>query len=215
MEESRTRVIVDKRESGTDVVRWLRGLADLEMRKLDVGDYAVSDRIIIERKSAEDFLQSIVDRRLIRQMRELSESCDRPVLIIEGNEIFSRRLIHPNAIRGAIASVVADYGISIIRSQDAEDTAKLIAALARREQVKDKREVSFRPKIRRPSVQEFQRFVVEGLPGISCVLAKRLLEHFKTVENIMRASEEELMKVRGIGKNKARALRLVLTSQYE
>lgn len=59
-----------------------------------------------------------------------------------------------------------------------------------------------------------QRFVVEGLPGVSSVLAERLLQHFGSVEAVMRASEEELMRVKGIGRVKARRIRELLTLRY-
>jgi Fanconi anemia group M protein len=214
MGEGKVTVIVDRRESGSNVLRWLRELVNVEMRSLDAGDYVVSTRIGIERKSVDDFLQSIVDRRLIRQMRELSELYERPVLILEGRELFSRRLIHPNAIRGALASLIADMGVSVVSTEDEEDSARLIAALARREQVEERREVASRAKPRRPEVHELQRFVVEGLPGVSCVLAVRLLKRFGTVEGIVLASEKELMEVPGIGRKKARAIREVLSSPY-
>ena len=63
-------------------------------------------------------------------------------------------------------------------------------------------------------VHQMQRFIVEGLPGISATMAERLLLHFGTVERIMTASEEELMEVEGIGKKKARAIREVLRKKY-
>ncbi|MEM2875161.1 MAG: ERCC4 domain-containing protein [Candidatus Hadarchaeales archaeon] len=214
MGEGRIRIIADRRENGSGVVRWLRELAEVELRNLPAGDYVVSDRVIVERKSADDFLQSIVDRRLVRQAGKLSLSCERPVLIVEGNKIFSRRLIHPNAIRGAMASIVLDHGLSILRSEDEEDTAKIIVALARREQLKERRDISIRAKIRKLTLGEIQRFVVEGLPGISSVLAERLLKRFGTVERIMSASQEELMETPGIGRKKARTIRLILTSRY-
>jgi len=46
-------------------------------------------------------------------------------------------------------------------------------------------------------------------------LAERLLKHFKTVENVFTAKEEELMKVEGVGKERAKKIREVLTAEYE
>ncbi|MEM2878678.1 MAG: ERCC4 domain-containing protein [Candidatus Hadarchaeales archaeon] len=214
MDANRIKVIADRRESGSGVLRWLREIADVRLSTIDAGDYVVSDRICIERKSAGDFLQSIVDRRLARQMRDIAKLYEKPVLILEGGDLFSRRSIHPNAIRGALASLVTDLGVSVIPSEGEEDTARIIAALARREQTKDGREPVLRAKPKADGIQKMQKFVVEGLPGISCVLAKRLLKHFGTVERIMRASQEELMKVPGIGKKKAHGIRVVLSSAY-
>jgi len=50
------------------------------------------------------------------------------------------------------------------------------------------------------SLNERQQFLVEGLPNVSAVLAKRLLMHFGSIKDIANASEEELQEVEGIGK---------------
>jgi len=81
--------------------------------------------------------------------------------------------------------------------------------------VEEAREVSIRGERKALTLPEQQRFVTEGLPGVSAVLAKRLLEHFGTVERVMSASERELREVRGIGKEKAREIRKVLGSRYK
>ena len=64
------------------------------------------------------------------------------------------------------------------------------------------------------SLVENQQFVVEGLPNISAVLAKRLLHHFGSVRGIVNASEEELCEVQGIGKNIASDIVKLLNSDY-
>ena len=68
------RIYVDEREKNSGVPEILRGLGvTVIYRKLDVGDYVVSDRTAIERKSAGDFIRSIIDGRLFDQCRRLSE----------------------------------------------------------------------------------------------------------------------------------------------
>jgi Fanconi anemia group M protein len=212
----RVKIIVDHREVPSGVVHELAQLGvEVEARQLDVGDFILSDRVGVERKSVGDFLQSIVDKRLLSQAKQLSETFERPVLILEGEGLYSRRAIHPNAIRGALAALAVDFGISILPTQDEKETAAVLAIIARREQTEQAREVAVRGEAKGLTLPEQQRFVVEGLPGVSAVLAERLLAHFGTVEKVMAASEEELQKVRGIGKEKAKEIRRVLSTLFQ
>ncbi|MEW6592392.1 MAG: ERCC4 domain-containing protein [Candidatus Hadarchaeota archaeon] len=216
MGKKKLRIIADHREVPSGVVEELRKIGvGVEEMQLDVGDFILSQRVGVERKSAGDFLQSMIDGRLITQAKLLRESFERPVLIVEGKDLYNRRAIHPNAIRGALAALAIDIGIPLIPTADESDTAQLLAAIARREQAMEFKEVAIRKKICAMDPRECQRFVVEGLPGVSAVLAKRLLEHFKTVEAVMLASEKKLREVHGIGKVKAKRIRELLAAFYE
>ena len=214
--EKRIKIIADHREIPSGVVHELTQLGvEVEARQLSVGDFILSDRVGVERKSVGDFLQSIVDKRLLGQAKQLGETFERPVLILEGRSLYSRRMIHPNAIRGALAALAVEFKIPILPTRDEKETALILAAIARREQVEEAREVAIRGEPKSLALPEQQRFVVEGLPGVSAVLAKRLLEHFGTVERVMAASEDKLRQVRGIGPEKAKKIKLVLSSRYE
>ena len=209
------KIIADHREVPSGVVRELTRMgAEVETKQLEVGDFLLSERVGIERKTVEDFLQSMIDKRLMTQVRQLTENFDRPVLILEGDNLYDKRAIHPNAIKGSLASLAVDYHIPILPSKDEIETASLLYAIARREQQGVSKEIPIRGEAMGLNLPEQQRFVIEGLPGVSAVLAKRLLEHFTTVENVMKASEEELMQVHGIGKEKAANIRRVLIARY-
>jgi len=214
--EKRLKIIADHREAPSGIIDELMRLGvEVEVCQLKVGDFILSNRVGVERKSTGDFLQSIVDKRLMSQAKILRETFERPVLILEGGNLYSRRAIHPNAVRGSLAALVVDIGIPILPTRDEKETALILFAIARREQLDESREVAVRGEPKRLTLPEHQRFVVEGLPGISAVLAKRLLEHFGTVERVMCASEEELKQVHGIGREKARSIRKILASIYE
>ncbi len=216
MENKKLKLIVDHREVPSGLVDELRLLGvEVDLQQLAAGDFIVSQRVGVERKSTNDFLQSLIDGRLLEQAKTLRETFERPLLILEGGELYEKRDIHPNAIRGALASIAVDLGVPIVPTKDEQDTALFLATLARREQVQEFKEVALRRKLNGLSTAENQRFVVEGLPGVSAVLAKRLLEHFGTVSRVMCAPEEELQKVNGIGKLKAKAIHDLLSAHYE
>jgi len=207
-------VYVDSRELRSGVPKHLKELgADVEVRTLDVADYVVSEDVGIERKSANDFIQSIIDGRLFDQVERLKAAYEKPVIIIEG-ELYGVRNIHPNAIRGAIAAVTLDWGVPVLFSSGTEETAQFIYLMAKREQEERKKEVRLRSEKKALTLAERQRLIVEGLPNVSATLAKRLLAHFGNVERVFTATEEELKEVEGIGPKKAREIRKVITAPY-
>ena len=207
-------VYVDSRELRSGVPKHLKELgAEVEVRTLDVADYVVSEEVGIERKSANDFIQSIIDGRLFDQVERLKRAYEKPVIIIEG-ELYGIRNVHPNAIRGAITAVTLDWGVPILFSRTKEETAGFIYLMAKREQEERKKEVRIRSEKKALTLAERQRLIVEGLPNVSATLAKRLLRHFGNVERVFTATEEELKEVGGIGEKKAREIRKVITAPY-
>jgi Fanconi anemia group M protein len=103
----------------------------------------------------------------------------------------------------------------MIFTQDAADTAGLLYVLAKREQEDQKKEIALRGEKRAMNLSEWQRFAVESLPNVSAVLAKRLLEHFGSVEKVFTAKEKELMQVEGVGEKKAKTIRDIIRSKYD
>ncbi|HIP74984.1 MAG TPA: DEAD/DEAH box helicase [Thermococcus paralvinellae] len=207
-------IYVDSRELKSQVPKYLKELGvNVEVKTLDVGDYIVSEDVAVERKSANDFIQSIIDGRLFDQVKRLTEAYIKPVIIIEG-QLYGIRNVHPNAIRGALAAVTIDWGVPILFSSDAKETAQFIYLMAKREQEDRRKEVAVRSEKKALTLADRQRLIVEGLPYVSATLAKRLLRHFGSVERVFTAKESELMEVEGIGEKIAREIRRVITAPY-
>lgn len=207
-------VFADSREGNSKVIRHLSEMEiDVKIQSMAVADYQVSDEVAIERKTAKDFVDSIVDKRLFKQARELSEEFKRPLMILEGDDLYSG-MINPNAIRGSIASIALDFGISIIPTRNTQDTAAMIKRIAIREQSGEKVPIQIRTDKKPVSLFEQQLFIIESLPNIGPVNAKNLLEHFGSVSNVINASESELQEVEGIGLKTAKSIRNVIDSKY-
>lgn len=207
-------VFADTREGNSKVIRHLSEMEiDVKVQAMAVGDYQVSDEVVIERKTAKDFVDSIVDKRLFKQARSLMEEFKRPLIILEGDDLYNG-MINPNAIRGSIASIALDFGISIIPTRNAQDTASMIKRIAIREQSGEKTPIQIRTDKKPVNLWEQQLFIIESLPNIGPVNAKNLLEHFGTVANIINASESQLQEVEGIGKKTAANIRKVVDSKY-
>ncbi len=214
----KVRIVVDHREAKNHVFRNLQDFdVSLIRKQLVVGDYICSDRICVERKTIPDFVQSIIDRRIFRQISEISECFERPLLIIEGNPdlLFMERNVHPNTIRGALASLAVDHKIPIIWTGNAKETANQIYWIAYREQKKEKHGISIRCPKKFSSIGEQQEFLVAGLPHVNTKLSKNLLKKFKTPKHIFSAKPERLMKAEGIGREKAKRIWELLNARYE
>jgi Fanconi anemia group M protein len=209
------KIIVDNREYRSNVVKNLavKGTS-VEPQQLEVGDYVLSSRIGVERKNVDDFLESLIKGKLFKQVAQLRDAYSRPVLILEGENLFTRRNINHNAIYGSLASITVDFGIPVLTTKDAFETADLLNVIAKREQRDDKKDVAVRGDKTQMSIRERQQFIIEGLPNVSAVIAKRLLSHFSSIKDIANATEEELQDVKGVGKQIATDIVKLLNANY-
>ncbi len=212
---SKPLIYVDNRELHSSVVAHLREHpAILEERQLVIGDYICSEKVCAERKTVSDFLSSLVDQRLFSQLESLAAAYEKPILLLEGNSeaLFFERSIHPNAIRGALASISLDYRIPIIWTRNPRETAAQLYWIANREQLLEKRV----PAIRTPRPQAVPQplYLAAGLPGVNTVLAQRLLKKFRSVRALACASPEDLQVVSGIGPEKAQRIVSAFTERY-
>jgi ERCC4-type nuclease len=210
--DSVVKIYVDFHEGG--VKRYLeRYGCDIVKKKLNVGDFLLSDDVGVERKTTSDFVSSIVSGRLFQQLTHLKENFAKPLLIVEGEFFYDAGGVHENAIRGALASAAMDYGVPIIWSRDKADTAGYLYVIAKREQL-GKQEFGVKG-IRKPlSGKELQEYLVSSLPGVGRLIAANLLEKFDTVQGVFTAEEKDLRRVDKIGKKKAKKIRDVLTRRY-
>lgn len=214
VDHKRGMIFVDPRERGMARLLESRGL-EVTLRNLEVGDYVVSDRVGIERKTAQDFVASIIDpeRNLFRQLADLARSYERPILILEGRDLYSRQ-VSPSSIQGALASVAVDYGVPIIPTEDQEDTASIISLLASREG-----RAGHEPKLHghktARTLKEQQEYLISAIPSVGPSVARNLLRHFGSIERLIAASKEELQEVDMVGPKIADRIRELVGGEYK
>ncbi|HDI74985.1 MAG TPA: DEAD/DEAH box helicase, partial [Thermoprotei archaeon] len=110
------KVIADDREEGKGVIEALRRLkVEVEVKRLPVGDYLVSDEIVIERKTANDLINSIIDKRLFKQITYMRRYYSSPIFVLEGDldSVLEVRLVKKQQVLGALASL-ALMGVPIV-----------------------------------------------------------------------------------------------------
>lgn len=217
------KIIADYRERSSGIVRELakKGL-DVELQQLVIADFIIQSKnidgdiinIAIERKTVNDFLNSIIDKRLLAQLIEMKKFFSNCLLIIEGEEnIYKIRNFHPNSIRGMLATLAVDFQVPMISTKNIRDTASFLEILANRLD-KNRSMVNLMKKPKALTLKQQQEAMVMSLPGVGPQLAKNLLEKFGSVKKILSANEKQLQKVEKIGEKKAAQIRKVIDASY-
>jgi len=190
------KIIADHREKNSLVISELieQG-ADVQIKYLRVADFIIKDTAV-ERKTVSDFINSMINKRLITQLQEIKQYPSY-LLLIEGvneQELYNDEPgefgVHPNAIRGFLLSILLDFKVPIIFTKDYEDTARFLLVLAKRKE----KEASIRALKRARDKKESLQFILEGFPGIGPKTAKKLLKKYKTIKSIINTDIEELKK---------------------
>lgn len=196
-EKPKQKILIDYREKNSMVASELIHLGfEIEFLELKVGDYLVNN-IAIERKTVSDFITSMINRHLSKQIDELQQYENKLLLIegIEEHELYSENSegVSANSIRGFLLSILLKHKIPIIFTKNAEDTAKFIDVLARKKETESSLNVTKKSFNKKEQIQ----FILEGFPGIGPKTARKLLEHFKNMKNLFNSPIEEIEKIIG------------------
>ncbi|NMB66767.1 hypothetical protein GYA25_01770, partial [Candidatus Woesearchaeota archaeon] len=122
--EEKPKILIDYREKNCLVPFELKNRnLNTEFCELKVGDYLINN-LIIERKTVNDFISSMINKRILRQIEDLNQYEDK-LLIIEGieeRELYNEdnKSINSNAIRGFLLSILLNYKIPILFTKNSE-----------------------------------------------------------------------------------------------
>jgi Fanconi anemia group M protein len=191
--------------------------ASVQLAMLESADYLPSSRVGVELKLIEDFVASLIDGRLLEQLKTLRQNYERPLILLLGEQdIYGVRAVHPNAIRGMLATIAVSYAIPVLQMKTADEAAQFLIAIARREQEQQERRPFTPHASRKPaSLREQQEYLVSALPGVGPQLARTLLRRFGSVRRVFSATEDELRTVDGVGEKIAGAIKDALDKEYE
>jgi len=76
-DDSNRYIVVDDRE-----LALAKYLSNPKVKRIEIGDFIISERVAVERKTAADFVSSIVDGRLFDQAAKMKEAYEKPLIII-------------------------------------------------------------------------------------------------------------------------------------
>lgn len=189
------KIIADIHEKDSMILAELKSNKDIELsiQSLKIGDYLIN-QTVIERKTTNDFISSMLNKRLIQQLEQMQQYKNK-LLIIEGqiSSLFEKGNLHPNSIRGFILSIINNYKTNIIFTKDFQDTSQYLITLAK-QQVKPKQEISLHSRIPK-NLKQQKQYILESFPNIGPKKASLLIKKFKTLKNIFNASEEDLQEI--------------------
>jgi ERCC4-type nuclease len=209
------KISVDYREKPSGLVELLnKEDICVEFKKISHGDYVINDSVTVERKTARDFLISIIDGRLFNQLSNLKKYCSNPIMLIEGNPYQTDLDFDPGAIKGALLSTQVIWYIPTVYSRSKEDTKDILLMIGKQDESYTD-VVQLRGGYRPKRLKSRQLFILQGLPKVGPTMAKKLLRHFRSVSNVMNATTKDLMNVEGLGKVSAEEIRHVLDTVYE
>ena len=208
------KIIVDTRESSF-VINQLQLLgAQISLEMISPGDYVVADGFAVERKTFDDFIRSIFDKRLFEQVERLREAYPRYCLLVEGDVNYGLgNLRNPLVFWGALARIIADQAIPIVFTVNEKQTAEFLFSLARKSQEKNEKLMArYKPKMY--SLADRQLLAIQGLPNVGPKMADRLLRRFGTVRKTFTAHPLELRSVPSMGRKREVAISKFLDTKY-
>ncbi len=202
-------IFVDDREPERVFEMLERAKVEFEVKRLEIGDFLIvhgSREVVVERKTAEDFVNSTIDGRIFRQCSALSSRYPLSFLFIVGsiNEVLSRRMIRREAVIGAIVSIAVKNDPGQVVPIVFEDEFDSVLALKFIGEKVRKGEFRILPRVR--AREDYEVAMLTAIPGIGEERAKKLLKKFGNVQRIANASVVELMRVEGIGEKFARRI---------
>lgn len=225
-------VTADDRELNSAVVARLKALgAEVRIDRLETGDFRIGERILVERKTVRDFVDSLIDGRLLEQASRLVGAAPRSLLLIEGEGLFQSPRVHPHALMGALTTLALDFGIPVVTTKDGAETARFLTVASRREEsmldgltprARDRLE-AVRPELWTDPVtqaaaaarqlrgsEDDERTgaitLLVAIPSVDEDLAIRLLNRFGTIAGLVWADEDDLRQVEGITETQVREI---------
>lgn len=184
----------------------------LKLDTLPIGDYQIGDGLFVERKSAADFLNSIIDKRLFQQVDAIKESGVRSIHLIEGDVFRVRPGFSDEAIAGALSYIACFENLRMVTVGSVSETPLMLRTLAHHAQYG----LMGGPPAMRPAtpktLREQQEWLLVGLPGLGVEKARALLSHFGSPQAIFNASPTEIASVPGLGEKTALKIKNVLLS---
>ncbi len=201
----------------------LRKVCTPEVIKLPIGDLVIignSEALVVERKTVRDLVSSIRSNRLWSQLlammkaeQVLGHEIKRRLLVIHGGFWEYTNVASANeerfwgSVMGSLVSInfVYDTPCIVCENNFAFETFLRIL-LQREEKGKNDRLPGarwYKNSLNSLPIKDAKRYVLDAIPSIGEARAKMLLDSYGTIENIVKSSKSELMKVPGIGEKRA------------
>lgn len=210
-------IIASIHEKAGPVVKHLEKLGlQIRYANLKMGDFLLSGTTAIERKDSKEFIESIEDKSIFRQLIDFKREFSSPLYVIEGCNLYAQKNVNATKIRSAISYITILNHIPVIFTQDPKDSAEYIYMISRQAQhgltfnpLADKKKQKF------SEDSDAQLAVIETLPDIGAAIAMAMLKEFGTLKGVFNASKKKLTQVDGIGEKRAEKLLEFINKRYD
>lgn len=179
-----------------------------------------AERLGIQRKEVKDFLASVDDNRLTKELMQM-KALEVAVLVIEGEWRFGAdgklmnqfgRTWTRQQINGLLFSI-HQRGVWVMNTSNLPDTIALCKDLEAWWKKSDHKSFTTRT-MQNPwgtrMDRDFGVWLLQSFPGIGPQLAERIWQKFNGVPIALTCTEEELLTIEGMGKKKVEGLMRVL-----
>jgi len=187
--------------------------------RLSLGDYLFSN-VCIERKTVNDFLSSIYNRRLFKQLYKLSLFSEKPILIIQGllpvyrilrvkNKIVKVELTNKELenrkklVLANLALAYLSYGIPFYWAKSENELIEFIVQLYYKSDKKTPKLIPLKT-IRKKSMSktEIKTAMLGCIPNLGKKLANQLASTL-SIQELANMDVSKLIQIKGIGKDTA------------
>ncbi|WP_101294548.1 helix-hairpin-helix domain-containing protein [Halegenticoccus soli] len=208
----RVSVRVDDREppSLVEEVRAHPDVEDVTVVRLPAGDVAV-DGVGFERKTLRDYVSSAFARSgtdLREQIERLNARYGYSYVLVEADLSDTETIrsgVSPASIRGSMASITARTGTPVIPCSDRRLLVDFAVRLGRKH-LEDPSERRLNGGAVTDPREPTPKRMYGCIDGVGPEIATTLYEAYPTVESLLAAAPEELMRIEGIGPKRARTI---------
>jgi len=217
--ESQPTIIVDSHEasSASKIVKELveRG-ATVKTHPMPKGDYVLSDRCAVERKTVKDFVYTLTRRYLFDQLFGLKELYPTSIILLEGYLpiIYKYTRVNPSAVWGAMFAL-ASQGVALIHTTNYKETVDFLYTAAKQEQIVEKRIPAVHAAKKTKTLADAQIYLVSSLPNIGRERAQAILKSYKTPINALTNVDCWAKDVHGFGSVISERVKKVLQTPIE
>ena len=218
-------IIIDTREAVAvpDIVEALKARFDVEIKKLDSGDFVFGNGVAIERKTMNDLMKSQTQGRLADQLKALCSCYERPVLLLEtfaASGLFHTGFIGANIgaspqFRGLVLSLLYSWKkLKFMYTLTREETISFLKHTAT--YMGPSRRIPT-PKVVRKDVEPkvIYLYMLQCIRGIGPKTSRNLVTTYPDMVHLIQADARDLKRVRGMNWSSAKRLWGALHSEKE
>ncbi|XP_042533879.1 Fanconi anemia group M protein isoform X1 [Dipodomys spectabilis] len=195
VEGKRTCILVNSREitSGLEVISSLRAIHGLQVEvcPLNGCDYIVSSRMVVERMSQSEMLNTANKNKLVKQIQHLHSMFERICVIVEKDREKAgdtSRMFRRTKSYDSLLTALVGAGIRILFSCGQEETAHLLKELS---SVEHRKNVGIHVPAVNTKTRDALQFYL-SIPNISYITALNMCHQFSSVKKMANSSPQEI-----------------------